>query len=86
MVRVDGNTQHEHKIYNINQSSVTPLGDYVRTFNGTMTVTLRAGPVEDAPGYIQIVGDPITIWIKPRAVNNHFGPTLIDAMILSEEH
>jgi hypothetical protein len=61
MVRLDGNVLHEHKIYNFNQSSVTHLGDDSTTFNGTMTVTLREGPVENVTGYIQILGDSIAI-------------------------
>ena len=85
MVRLDGNVLHEHKIYNFNQSSVTHLGDDSTTFNGTMTVTLREGPVENVTGYIQILGDSIAIWIDPRAVDNHFGPTPIHGMVLPEE-
>lgn len=85
MVRLDGNVLHEHKIYNFNQSYVTPLGNDSATFNGTMTVTLREGPIENVPGYIQILGDSIAIWVDPRAVDNHFGPTPIHGMVLPEE-
>ena len=85
MVRLDGNVLHEHKIYNFNQSSVTHLGDDSTTFNGTMTVTLREGPVENASGYIQLLGDSIAIWVDPRAVENHFGPTPIHGMVLPED-
>ena len=53
MVRLDGNILHEHEIYNFNQSSVTHLGDDMTTFNGTMTVTLREGPIENVTGYIK---------------------------------
>ena len=84
MVRLDGNVLHEHKIYNFNQSSVTQLGDDSTTFNGTMTITLREGPVENAAGYIQLLGDSIAIWVDPRAVDNHFGPTPIHGMVLPE--
>ena len=82
MVRLDGNILHEHEIYNFNQSSVTHLGDASTTFNGTMTLTLREGPVEDVPGYIHILGDSIAIWIDPRVVENHFGPTPIHGVVL----
>jgi len=84
MVRLDGNVLHEHKIYNFNQSSVTQLGDDSTTFNGTMTITLREGPVENAAGYIQLLGDSIAIWVDPRAVDNHFGTTPIHGMVLPE--
>jgi hypothetical protein len=85
MVRLDGNVLHEHKIYNFSQSSVTQLGDDSTTFNGTVTVTLREGPVENVASYIQILGDSIAIWIDPRAVDNHFGPTPIHGMVLPAE-
>jgi hypothetical protein len=85
MVRLDGNVLHEHKIYNFSQSSVTHLGDDSTTFNGTVTVTLREGPVENVASYIQILGDSIAIWIDPRAVDNHFGPTPIHGMVLPAE-
>lgn len=85
MVRLDGNILHEHKIYNFNQSSVAPLGNDSATFNGTMTVTLREGPIENVPGYIQILGDSIAIWVDPRAVDNHFGPTPIHGIVLLAE-
>jgi hypothetical protein len=84
MVRLDGNVLHEHKIYNFNQSSVTQLGDDSTTFNGTMTITLREGPVENVSGYVQLLGDSIAIWADPRAVDNHFGPTPIHGMVLPE--
>jgi hypothetical protein len=85
MVRLDGNVLHEHKIYNFNQSSVTHLGDDSTTFNGTMTITLREGPIENVAGYIQLLGDSIAIWVDPRAVDNHFGPTPIHGAVLPEE-
>ncbi|MDQ3836715.1 MAG: hypothetical protein M3270_07255 [Thermoproteota archaeon] len=85
MVRLDGNVLHEHRIYNFNQSSVTQVGDDMTTFNGTMTVTLREGPVENVAGYIQLLGDSIAIWVDPRAVENHFGPTPIHGMVLPEQ-
>jgi hypothetical protein len=85
MVRLYGNILHEHKIYNFNQSSVTHQGDDMTTFNGTMTVTLREGPIENVTGYMQILGDSIAIWVDPRAVDNHFGPTLIHGIVLPVE-
>jgi hypothetical protein len=78
MVRLDGNILHEHKIYNFNQSSVTHQGDDMTTFNGTMTVTLREGPIENVTGYMQILGDSIAIWVDPRA-------TLIHGIVLPVE-
>jgi hypothetical protein len=85
MVRLDGNVLHEHKIYNFSQSSVTHLGDDSTTFNGTVTVTLREGPIENVASYIQLLDDSISIWVDPRAVDNHFGQTPIHGMVLPAE-
>jgi hypothetical protein len=85
MVRLDGNVLHEHRIYNFNQSSVAQQGDDMTTFNGTMTVTLREGPAENVAGYIQLLGDSISIWVDPRAVQEHFGSTPIHGVVLPEQ-
>lgn len=85
MARLDGNILHKHEIYNFNQSSVTHLGDELTTFNGTMTVTLVEGPIENVTGYVQVLGDTIAIWIDPRAVDEHFGLTPIHGIILPRE-
>jgi hypothetical protein len=85
MVRLDGNILHEHEIYGFNQTSVDQIGDDMTTFNGTMTVTLREGPIQNVPGYIQILGDSIAIFVDPRAVDEHFGPTPIRGIVLPEE-
>jgi hypothetical protein len=85
MVRFDGNILHEHEIYDFNQTSVEQIGDDMTTFNGTMTITLREGPIENVPGYIQILGDSISIFVDPRAVDEHFGPTPIRGIVLPQE-
>jgi hypothetical protein len=85
MVRLDGNILHEHEINDFNQTSVTQIGDDTTTFNGTMTVTLREGPIENVPGYIQLLGDSVSIWVDPRFVEEHFGATPIRGMVLPVE-
>lgn len=84
-VRLDGNPLHKHDVYDFNQTSVTPQGDDTTTFNGTMTVTLRDGPYENVPGYIRVTNDLVSIWLDPRAVDNHFGTTPICDMVLPEQ-
>jgi hypothetical protein len=61
MVRLDGNILHEHEIYDVNQTSVEQIGDDSTIFNGTMTVTLREGPLENIACYIDIQGDSIAV-------------------------
>ena len=82
MIRLDGNVLHEHNISNFTQHSVSHTGDAVTTFNGTFSVTMREGIVDGVPGYIQFTGDLISIWLDPTALDNHFGPTPIQGMVL----
>ncbi len=82
MVRLDGNVLHEHAISNFTQHSVSHTGDAITTFNGTFSVSMREGIVNDVPGYIQFTGDLVSIWLDPTALENHFGPTPIQGMVL----
>ena len=82
MVRLDGNVLHEHEISNFTQHSVSHTGDAITTFNGTFSVSMREGIVNDVPGYIQFTGDLVSIWLDPTALENHFGPTPIQGMVL----
>ncbi|MDP9015610.1 MAG: hypothetical protein M3M87_02470 [Thermoproteota archaeon] len=82
MVRLDGNILHEHEISNFTQHSVSYTGDAITTFNGTFSVSMREGIINDVPGYIQFTGDLVGIWLDPIALENHFGPTPIQGMVL----
>ncbi len=84
MVRLDGNILHEHQISNFTQHSVSHTGDAITTFNGTFSVSMREGIVNDVPGYIQFTGDLVSIWLDPVALENHFGPTPIQGMVLPQ--
>lgn len=87
MVRLDGNMLHAHEISNFTQNSVSHTGDAITIFNGTFTITMMERIVPDVPGYIQFTGALLSIWIDPTALDNHFGPTPIQGMVLppSEE-
>jgi hypothetical protein len=63
MVRLDGNVLHEHEISNFTQNSVSHTGDAITTFNGTFSVSMREGIVNNVPGYIQFTGDLVSIWL-----------------------
>lgn len=84
MVRLDGNVLHEHEISNFTQHSVSHTGDAITTFNGTFSVSMREGIVNDVPGYIQFTGDLVSIWLDPTMLENHFGPTPIQGMVLPQ--
>lgn len=49
--------------------------------DGTMTVTMREGPVHDVPVAIILQGDVIDISLDPNMTSNHFGDTPIYGMI-----
>ena len=84
MVRLDGNVLHEHEISNFTQHSVSHTGDAITTFNGTFSVSMREGIVNDVPGYIQFTGDLVNIWLNPTVLENHFGTTPIQGMVLPQ--
>lgn len=55
------------------------------TFNGTMTVTTERGTTENVPGFFQFQNNQMSIWVNPDDIENHFGPTPIQGMIINPE-
>jgi len=72
----------EHEISNFTQHLVSHTGDAITTFNGTFSVSMREGIVNDVPGYMQFTGDLVSIWLDPTMLENHLGPTPIQGMVL----
>lgn len=87
MVMFDGSAKHSHTITDFAVSDWSVEDDAegnpaVITFNGTATVTLRDGPMEDVPISIKLMkGGAISIWIDPNVVT-HFGDTPIFGVVL----
>jgi hypothetical protein len=81
----DGTDFHQHQISNFKQAAVTHQGANSTTVNGTFTITLQQGPVDNVNGYIHIVNDKMELWVDPVASENHFGPTTITGMVLNPE-
>lgn len=81
----DGRDFHQHRIYNFRQTAVTHQGANSTTVNGTFTITLLQGPVDNVNGYIHVINDKIELWVDPVASDNHFGPTTITGMVLNPE-
>jgi hypothetical protein len=81
----DGRDFHQHEISNFNQTGVTHQGANSTTVNGTFTITLQQGPVDNVNGYIHVINDKIELWVDPVASQNHFGPTTITGMVLNPE-
>jgi hypothetical protein len=81
----DGRDFHQHQVSNFKQAAVTHQGANSTTVNGTFTITLQQGPVDNVGGYIHVINDKIELWVDPVATDNHFGPTTITGMVLSPE-
>jgi hypothetical protein len=78
MVMTNGSAKHDHKIYNFKLTSMSNPNNTTSVFNGTATITMKQGPVENVPVSIKrIDNNVISIWADPTKVNNHFGNTPI---------
>jgi hypothetical protein len=82
----DGTALHTHTFSDFRQSDILHTAENTTTINGTMTVTLREGPVQDVPVHITLQNNLISIYVDPVATDNHFGPTPIEGIILAPEH
>ena len=79
----DGTALHPHQVYDFVQTGVLHEGPNATTVNGTFTITLEQGPVENVNGYIHVINDKIEFWVDPAATDNHFGPTTITGAVLN---
>jgi hypothetical protein len=78
MVMTNGSAKHDHEIYNFKLTSMSNPNNTTSVFNGTATITMKQGPVENVPVSIKRIDDNvISIWVDPTKVNNHFGNTPI---------
>ncbi|HYY67848.1 MAG TPA: hypothetical protein VE572_05830, partial [Nitrososphaeraceae archaeon] len=78
MVMTNGSAKHDHEIYNFKLTSMSNPNNTTSVFNGTATITMKQGPVENVPVSIKrIDNNVISIWADPTKVNNHFGNTPI---------
>src|SRR5215207_2582107 len=80
----DGTALHPHEVSDFAQTAVLHEGPNATTVNGTFTITLQEGPVENVNGYIHIINDKIEFWVDPAATDNHFGPTTITGIVTPE--
>jgi hypothetical protein len=78
MVMTNGSAMHDHKIYDFKLASMSNPNNTTSVFNGTATITMRQGPIENVPVSIKrIDNNVISIWADPALINNHFGNTPI---------
>jgi hypothetical protein len=81
MVMKNGSAHHQHKIYNFTFTNMSMPGNSAVQIDGTITVTMRDGPVHEVPVTISLQGDVISISLDPNMTNNHFGHTPIYGVI-----
>jgi hypothetical protein len=82
MVMLNGSALHQHSIYNFTLADMMKIDDNNYQANGTATVTMKDGPVNNVPLSIKSMNNNvISIWVDPTKVNNHFGNTPLFGLI-----
>jgi hypothetical protein len=78
MIKPDGTSPHEHRISNFKLIGKPMIKENSTTFNGTSTVTMKDGPVNQVPISIKLIRDSVlSIWLDPSKTKGHFGNTVI---------
>lgn len=79
MVLTNGSAKHQHRITNFTLTGASLSNNNMTlVFNGTSTVTMNDGPVENVLSNITIMdNNTVSIWLDPIQTNNHFGETPI---------
>jgi hypothetical protein len=78
MVMLNGSALHKHQISNFTLTSMSVPNEKASVYNGTATITMKEGPVNDVPVSIRTFDDNvISIWVDPAKTMNHFGNTPI---------
>ena len=78
MVMLNGSALHKHQISNFTLTSMSIPNEKASVSNGTATITMKEGPVNDVPISIRTFDDNvISIWVDPAKTMNHFGYTPI---------
>jgi hypothetical protein len=82
----DGTALHSHTFSDFRQTDIISAAENTTTIQGTMTVSLQEGPVQNVPVFITLQNNLLSIATDPAATENHFGPTPINGIILAPEH
>ena len=81
MVMLDGTAMHKHSISNFSLNDASNQ-DNANSYSGTVTVTLKDGPVEQVPIEIKVWNNHvIDLSLDAAKTNNHFGDTQIYGII-----
>ena len=85
MVMLNGSALHKHQISNVTLTGMSMPDKKTVVYNGTATITMKEGPVNDVPISIRTLNDNvISIWVDPAKTMNHFGNTPIYGAITQE--
>ena len=78
MVMLNGSALHKHQISNFTLTGMSMPDKKTVVYNGTTTITMKEGPINDVPISIRTFDDNvISIWVDPAKTMNHFGNTPI---------
>jgi hypothetical protein len=85
MVMLNGSALHRHQISNFSLTDMSIPNNGIIVYNGTASITMKEGPVNDVPLSIKTLNDNvISIWIDPAKTMNHFGNTPIYGTIIRD--
>jgi hypothetical protein len=85
MVMLNGSALHKHQISNFTLTGMSMPDKKTVVYNGTATITMKEGPVNDVPISVRTLSDNvISIWIDPAKTMNHFGNTPLYGTITQE--
>ena len=85
MVMLNGSALHKHQISNVTLTGMSMPDKKTVVYNGTATITMKEGPVNDVPMSIRTLNDNVlSIWLDPAKTMNHFGNTPIYGTITQE--
>ncbi|MFL6409410.1 MAG: hypothetical protein ACJ71F_20380 [Nitrososphaeraceae archaeon] len=85
MVMLNGSALHKHQISNFTLTGMSMPNEKTNVSNGTATITMKEGPVNDVPISIRTFDDNvISILVDPTKTMNHFGNTPIYGTITRE--
>ena len=81
MSMLDGSAMHKHTISNFSLSDISSQGN-TTSYKGTVTITLKEGPVKEVPIEIKVMNNHvITLSLDATKTNMHFGDTPIYGII-----
>ena len=85
MVMLNGSAMHTHQISNFTLTGMSMPDKNTVVYNGTATITMKEGPVNDVPISARTLNDNVvSIWVDPAKTMNHFGNTPIYGTITQD--